>query len=264
MPITNLILIIGFSLALGLGISFGLCLSRRPKAMLSTLESLTEMASGIPIQGFDKEGTIFLWNRASELTYGFVRSDAIGKKITDLILVDSEKEVFLKDIEGIYKSGKALPSRHWSIITHSGQKKEMYSTMFPYVSDDKCHLILCFDVDITHIKKHQEKLADSQSDYEAIFDGLEEAVCVIDPHDNRIIFANLSGCELTGYSEEELIKKSLPDLTSLGKEKTQERIKALIAKAFYEGPQHLDLELLKKNGEAIDSKIFLKKSLNPL
>ena len=114
---------------MGIGITVGLCISRRPKIFFSHIESLTELATGIPIQGFDKNGTIFLWNRSSELIYGYLRKDAIGKKITDLILIDSEKDVFLDNIAQIYESGKAMPSRQWQIITHSGKKRTMYSTM---------------------------------------------------------------------------------------------------------------------------------------
>ncbi|MFH1093769.1 MAG: PAS domain S-box protein [Candidatus Omnitrophota bacterium] len=261
MPLPNLILIISFLLALGIGISLGLCISRRPKAVFSRLESLTELAAGIPIQGFDKEGTIFLWNRASELIYGFLRQDAIGKKITELILNDCEKDVFLNDVANIYETGKPLPSRQWMITTHSGKKRTMYSTMFPYMVDEKCQSVFCFDIDITDLQQHQKILADSRADYEAIFDGIEEAICVIDPHDGKIIFANAKGCELTGYSEEELLKMSMADFSSGDRSKVNERSKALTAKAFYEGTQHFDLELVKKNGECFDAKVHLKKSM---
>lgn len=261
MLLPNLILIISFSITLGVGIFIGLCLSRRPKAVISKLESLTEMASGIPIQGFDKEGTIFLWNRASELTYGYLRKDAIGKKITDLILIDSEKDVFIDNIANIYESGKPLPSRQWLIITHSGKKRTMYSTMFPYMVNEKCQSIFCVDVDITDMKQHQKMLADSRSDYEAMFGGIEEAICVVDSHDGKIIFANAKGCELTGYSEEELMKMSIADLSSGDKKKNIERVKALTAKAFYEGTQCFDMEFVMKTGECFDANVYLKKSM---
>ncbi len=261
MPLPNLILIICFSLFLGIGISIGLCISRRPKAIFSKLESLTEQATGIPIQGFDKNGTISFWNRASELTYGYLREDAVGKKITDLLLIDAEKDVFLNDINQVYETGKPMPPRQWMVLTHSGKQRAMYSTMFPYIQHEKCQLIFCIDVDITDIKEHQEMLADSRSDYKSIFDGIEEAICVVDPHDGKIIFANATGCELTGYSEEELLKLRLSDLSCGDKGQAEERIKALTAKAFYEGPQHFELESAKKAGECFDAKVLLKKCL---
>lgn len=260
MLLSNLTLIISFSIALGIGVAIGLGLSRRPKAIFSGIESLTEMAVGIPMQGFDRDGTIFLWNRASELTYGYLRKDAIGKKITDLLFNDSGKDVFMENVASIYKSGKALPSSQWLITTRSGKKRTMYSTMFPYMIHEKCKSIFCIDVDITDLKQHQEMLADFRADYEAIFDGIEEAICVVDPHDGKIIFANLKSCELIGYSEEELMNMRLADLGCEDKGKSIERMKVLTAKAFYEGAQHIDMELLKKNGECFDSKIYLKKS----
>ncbi len=259
MLISNLILIISFLLAVGIGICIGLCISYRPKAVFSRLESLTAPATGIPIQGFDKNGTIFLWNRASELTYGYLRKDAIGKKITDLMLIDSEKDVFLDNVAKIYESGKTLPSRQWLITTHSGKKRTMCSTMFPYIQHEKCRSIFCIDVDITDIKEYQEMLADSRSDYKSIFDGIEEAICVVDPHDGKIIFANAAGCELTGYSEEELLKLRIADLSRGDKGQAEERIKALTAKVFYEGPQCFELESAKKAGECFDAKVHFKK-----
>ncbi len=261
MPLSNVILLISFSIVLGVGITIGLCISRRPKAVFSRIESLTELATGIPIQGFDKDGTIFLWNRASELTYGYQRKDAIGKKITDIILIDSEKDMFWENVANIYKSGKPLPSRQRLITTHSGKKRTMYSTMFPYMIDGKCQSIFCVDIDITDIKQHQEMLAESRANYEAIFDGIEEAICVVDPHDGKIIFANAEGCDLTGYAEKELLKMCIADLSFRDKKQAEETIKALIAKAFYEGPQCFEIGLAKKSGESFVAKVYFKKCL---
>ncbi len=261
MPISYIILIISFSIVLVVGIVVGLFIARRPKMIFSHMESLTEMAIGMPMQGFDKEGTIFLWNRASELLYGYLRKDAIGKKITDLIKFDSEKDVFLETIALIYDSGKPPPPRKWLIITHSGKKRTMYSTMFPYMVAEKCKSIFCVDIDVTDMQEHQERLADSRADYEAILNGIEEAICVVDPHDGKIIFANAKGCELTGYSEEELLKMRISDMGCGDKKQADTSIKALTAKAFYEGWQHFDMSLLRKSGECFDSKIYLKKSI---
>ncbi|MFH1061694.1 MAG: PAS domain S-box protein [Candidatus Omnitrophota bacterium] len=231
------------------------------RKVISSVESLTEHVTNIPIQSFNKDGTILLWNRASELTYGYLRKDAIGKKITDLLLVEGEEEQFMDNVAQVYSTNNPLPPRQWIMITRSGQKRAIYSTMFPYVKDGVCVSIFCIEVDITDIKKHEEGLTSSLEKYKSIFEGVNEAIYVIDPVNNKIIHANKKACQVSEYSKEELMKLSIEDLSYGDREVLSAKIKAITAKAFYEGEQHFECLFLKKSGEVFEVEINMQKGM---
>ena len=81
----------------------------------------------------------------------------------------------------------------------------------------------------------------------------------MDPHDSKVVFANEKECELSGYSEEELVKLNFANLFAGDKKQTEEEIKSLIAQAFYEGPQYIEREFVRKSGEVFSAAVYLKK-----
>jgi PAS domain S-box-containing protein/putative nucleotidyltransferase with HDIG domain len=231
------------------------------KKVINSVESLTEHVTNIPIQSFTKDGIILLWNRASELTYGYQRKDVIGKKITDILLVEGEATQFMENVAQVYATNKPLPPRQWIMMTRNGHKRAIYSTMFPYIKDGVCESIFCIEVDITDIKNYEDGLTSSLEKYKSIFEGVNEAIYVIDPVNNKIIHTNRKASQLSEYSKEELTKLSIEDLSYGDKEVLSKRIKAMTAKAFYEGEQHFEWLLLKKSGEVFEVEISMQKGV---
>ncbi len=231
------------------------------KKVINSVESLTEHVTNIPIQSFNKEGTILLWNRASEMTYGYLRKDVIGKKIMDILLVEGEEEQFMENVAQVYATNKPMPPRQWVMLAQNGHKRAIYSTMFPYVKDGVCESIFCIEVDITDIKTREEGLTSSLERYKSIFEGVNEAIYVIDPVNNKIIHANKKACDMTEYSKEELTKLSIEDLSYGEKDVLRAKIKAITAKAFYEGEQHFEWLALKKSGEVFEVEMNMQKGI---
>ncbi len=74
--------------------------------------NLSNFVPGVSIQGYNTNGTVVFWNKASERLYGFSEKEAIGKKLQELIIPDDLKEVFLqrlKQSKSITKSGETIP-----------------------------------------------------------------------------------------------------------------------------------------------------------
>lgn len=231
------------------------------KKVINSVESLTEHVTNIPVQSFNKKGTILLWNRASEMTYGYLRKDVIGKKITDILLVEGEKEQFMENVAQVYTTNKPLPPRQWIMLAQNGQKRVIYSTMFPYIKDGICESIFCIEVDITDIKTREEGLTSLLEKYKSIFEGVNEAIYVIAPVNNKIIHANKKACDMSEYSKQELNKLSIEDLSYGEKEILRAKIKTITAKAFYEGEQHFEWLFLKKTGEVFEVEINMQKGM---
>ncbi len=250
-----------FVVFLSLGIIIGYLFSSRTKNLMSKIEAVTENVANIPIQAFDKNGKIFLWNKASEYSYGHLHKDAIGKNIAELVLPEAERKAFQQSLDQIIAAGKSTAPHQWTIMTRSGEKRTMYSTMFPYISSGKCEAIFCFDVDITDIKKYEEELDASRQSYQAIFDGVNEAIFVHDPHTGQILDINNKMCEMFEYTREQALKLSVPDISYGDKEKLGEQAKTLIAKAFCEGPQLFEWTAMSKSGRIFTVEVNLKKGV---
>lgn len=229
------------------------------KGTMIEIENITENVPNIPIQGFDKEGKLFLWNRASELIYGYRRKEVIGKNIADLLLIREEKAAFFQLIEQICSSGEASLPRQWTVMIRSGQMRTMYSTMFPYQKAGKCEGIFCFDVDITELKRYENELIMAKESYREIFEGVSETIVVYDPNSGLIQDANESMINLFGYQKEEISKLTMEDISYGETEVIRERIKTIVAKAFYEGPQYIEWLCRSKAGRIFPAEFILKK-----
>src|SRR6056297_234141 len=54
--------------------------------------TLLEDVSSVAVQGYQTDGTIFYWNRASEKLYGYSKAEALGKNLIDLIVPAEMKD----------------------------------------------------------------------------------------------------------------------------------------------------------------------------
>jgi len=261
MTFIGLVIALCFVVFMSLGVIIGYFFSFRRKNLISRIESITENVPNIPIQGFDCQGKIFLWNRASVLIYGHTRQQAIGKNIAELVLPESQRQLFKKTLQKICKDCKPPEPQQWTVITNTGEKRTMYSTMFPYIKNGKCVEVFCFDVDISDIKNHAEALDVDRESYKAIFNGVNEAIFVHEPDTGKILDVNEKMCEIFDYTKEEACNLYFKDISYGEKDKIREKAKALIAKAFYEGPQLFDWLGLSKTGRIFPALVSLKKAV---
>lgn len=102
---------------------------------------LFDGARNIAIQGCRPDGTVRYWNSASEKLYGYTREEAIGKKITDLIVPESGRDrisALLNDLmhgnnypagemEMQRKNGLQIPVfTNYTVIELPGKESEIF------------------------------------------------------------------------------------------------------------------------------------------
>jgi len=66
--------------------------------------------------------------------------------------------------------------------------------------------------DVTEQKNMEDVLRESEERYRAIFEGASMGILAADVTTRKFIFANPSICEMTGYSQEELLKLKVEDI----------------------------------------------------
>ena len=116
---------VSLSAAFLVGVTCGYVLRGRNRNKLKDFEIIADTLASIPIQGFDAQGRIFLWNRASETMYGHLRQAAYGKNIAELLLPEADRKIFLQVVSEIVKTNKPAGPRQWTVVARGGVKQMM-------------------------------------------------------------------------------------------------------------------------------------------
>lgn len=99
----------------------------------------------------------------------------------------------------------------------------------------------------------------TRSEYEALFNGVSDGLVVHDPETGEMLAVNERYCELTGYSESELVGSNIdlivPDDPAYTFEEGLDRIEAVRE----EGAQLFEFKGQKKNGETFVGEVHLRR-----
>jgi diguanylate cyclase (GGDEF)-like protein/PAS domain S-box-containing protein len=125
---------------------------------LGRFESIIEHTPMVAVQGFDINGCIYHWNPVSEKLYGMGLKEVLEKPFHELFLDKKEAGRFLADLKKVFEEGLPVETREFVIITAGGEKKWVYSSMFPVFEDGRCLEAIRMEMDITERKKVEERL----------------------------------------------------------------------------------------------------------
>jgi len=123
-----------------------------------TLEYFFENTPLVAIQGFDRDGEIVHWNRASCELYGYPAEEAIGKRIQDLVLPDEAAADFVTRLHEVWDEGKALSRHEWPVTNRQGEERYIYSSLLPLVKDGITREVFCIDIDMTERRRFEIEL----------------------------------------------------------------------------------------------------------
>lgn len=152
------------------------------------------------------ENKIEYWDDIAEKLYETNKDRALGSKAGDAVSILSD--VFLDSVSAKL-SDKEI---HRIILTYfdKNREKKTYETYFTFI-DEKKEKLIVKSVDITDKIHFEEELKLSLKSLRQILAKAPSMVCNIDQH-GQIIFTNQSFQQAIGYSEDELISKSLYEL----------------------------------------------------
>ena len=145
-------------------IGFCLDISERKQATAALQESeirfrkLLQEISSVAVQGYDANLVTRYWNRASEQLYGYPASEAIGRKLTDLIIPPDMAKDVESNINRMISSGKSIPTEELALIRRDGSLVNVISSHAIVEVPGKVPELFCFDVDITERKKNEDEL----------------------------------------------------------------------------------------------------------
>ena len=166
------------------------------KQYKSIAESMTESIIAI-----DLEGRIILWNRASEILFGYSKNEVSGKFLGEALKLFDE--AYFNNIK------KELNKNNtWKINLTFNKKdgiKEIVEARFSMRSGDSSIIVLFINITDRNLQEQQLKATEDR--FRNILGNTEDLIISLDP-DGTITYVNEKFVSVLGYSEE-IISKNI-------------------------------------------------------
>ena len=180
--------------------------SQRSRAYLSAMF----MSCPDLIIGETPDGVINVWNRAAERLYSYSAQEAIGQPVS--MLAPDGRETELTSLRRRVLQGQSVEPHETARRAKDGRLLDVSLTIFP-VRDDAGTIIGAATTtrEITQRRRDAAALAASERRFRAAFDDAPDGMALVGLQ-GEFLQVNRAGCELVGYSEQELLHMSIADI----------------------------------------------------
>ena len=172
----------------------------------------------------DPKGVYTSCNKRFEELYGAKEKDIVNK--TDYDFVDKELGDFFTNRDKLAMNSN-IPLSNFEELTFADGHKEYTQTIKSKIVDSKGEIIGVLGIgrDITELKVKELQLIEQQKELQSIYDTTKDGLAIVDMETN-FIKVNKAFCDITGLSEEELLKTS--SIALIGDENKEELVKSNI------------------------------------
>ena len=178
------------------------------------LRQLFDKISNIAVQGYAPDGTVRLWNQASEKIYGYTKEEALGKNLLDLIIPEEMRADVEASVKKMIETMQPIPSEELSLKRKDGSRVSVYSNHTVVDISGVGKELYCIDVDLSERKSFEEALRESEEKYRQLFEAESDAIFLIDNETGQIFEVNTAATKIYGYTREELIRMRNVDLSA--------------------------------------------------
>ena len=182
---------------------------RQAESTRAQLASIVE-SSDDAIIGKTLDGIITSWNKGAENVYGYAAAEMVGQPISVLIPPELPNE--LPDILIRLKRGENIQHYETVRVRKDGQRIFVSLTVSP-ITDSAGNIGGASTIarDITERIIAEESLRASENKYRTILEQASDGIFIADAS-GKYVEVNPRGCEMLGYTRDELLTKKLVDL----------------------------------------------------
>ncbi|HEX4001846.1 MAG TPA: response regulator [Candidatus Acidoferrales bacterium] len=150
----------------------------------------------------DSAGKITDWNAQAEKTFGWSRSEMIGKLLSETIVAARDRESYVQNAQGLLGSGGFGVNRRFEVraLCRGGREIPAETTISTVNSGDSPHLAL-FVRDLTQRERAEEK-------FKVLLESSSEAVILIN-REGRIAIVNSHAEIRFGYTRAEMLDQKV-------------------------------------------------------
>jgi diguanylate cyclase (GGDEF)-like protein/PAS domain S-box-containing protein len=166
--------------------------------------TLLRDVKAVAVQGYQCDGTIFYWNKASENLYGYSESEVLGRNLIDLIIPDELKEDVRDAFQSMGGSADTHPSGELTLLHKNGESVEVFTSHSQVVRAGNPPELYSFDIDISTHKQMKNQILEQKAMLEALLQHSGMPLFVLDP-EHYVIAWNAACEELTGIKGVDVI-----------------------------------------------------------
>ena len=218
--------------------------------------------SWLAIQGCKDDGTVFFWNRASEMLYGYSAVEAEGKTLGELIIPGKERDYysrFLEEGRTAGNPGEFLPPGEFTLRTKAGVPVPVRTTHLAVPVGGGEVLLFRFDLELPGAgglgfgdsTRIERALQESEERFHTVFDAAHDAIYIETP-DGRILAVNQSVCDMLGYTRDELLRMRVSDIIPPDRASV---LPEVIRRESARRGAYIETENLRKDGSRIPVEI---------
>ena len=112
----------------------------------------------VSVQGYAEDGTTNYWNQASEHLYGYTKNEALGQKLTDLIIPPEMREGVREAMREMFKTGEPIPASELRLMKKDGGPVDVFSSHAYVHVPGREPEMFCMDIDLTERKRDEENI----------------------------------------------------------------------------------------------------------
>lgn len=174
------------------------------RASETRLNAIINSTPNVAVQGYDLDGRVVLWNKASELIYGWSAAEALGRTMDQLMHTPSEAEDFLLLLRALLGQGHGIGPLEYRFRRRNGEEGWCLSTLFEISAVNGSPNFICMDIDITEQRRITEALRSNEGLLRAFVDTIPEPATLIDAQ-GIVIIANQVMAQSLGCAVKDLL-----------------------------------------------------------
>lgn len=137
---------------------------QKKKLYLSELkfQNFIDNVPQVAVQGFSPDSTVIYWNTASEKMYGYPKNEAMGKKLTELIVPCESKGDFLNIIRSMEKDRTYVCASENTFLTRKKEEIPVFSSYSAVKTPEDQFEIFSMEIDLTERKRMEQTLLEAK------------------------------------------------------------------------------------------------------
>ena len=114
--------------------------------------------SSVAVQGYQADLTVNYWNSGSQNLYGYTPEEAIGRKLSELIVLPEDADLIVRDVAQMQQTRTPLPTGEMTFRRKDGKRIDVISSHSVVEVPGKPLEFFCVDVDISQRKQSEAEL----------------------------------------------------------------------------------------------------------
>jgi len=167
-------------------------------------------ASPVPLLIVEGDGNVILCNRAAELTFGYGANELAGRNLSLIVPYRNPIEQLVDRLTAGQPTEKIV-SHIIDGIQKDGTRLDVRVSLSPIPFENRQAIFVTIQ-DLTTFNRAKQALKESEARFRAVFRFSPIGMAIIAP-DGHWLKVNQAVCDMLGYAEEELLSRSLLDIT---------------------------------------------------